>query len=54
MVFPRDWGVGGAKWVRRRLRMCIWKQWKTGRTRAANLMKLGIAEHEAFNHYPDP
>jgi RNA-directed DNA polymerase len=38
------------KWVRRRLRMCIWKQWKTGRTRAANLMKLGIAEHEAFTH----
>ena len=38
------------KWVRRRIRMCIWKQWKTGRTRAVNLMKLGIAEHEAFTH----
>lgn len=38
------------KWVRRRLRMCIWKQWKTGRTRVAALMKLGIAEHEAFTH----
>ena len=38
------------KWVRRRIRMCIWKQWKTGRTRAANLLKLGIAEHEAFTH----
>jgi RNA-directed DNA polymerase len=23
------------KWVRRRIRMCIWKQWKTGRTRVA-------------------
>jgi hypothetical protein len=38
------------KWVRRRIRMCIWKQWKTGRTRAAALMKLGVAEHEAFTH----
>jgi RNA-directed DNA polymerase len=38
------------KWARRRIRMCIWKQWKTGRTRVAALMKLGIAEHEAFTH----
>jgi hypothetical protein len=36
------------KWVRRRIRMCIWKQWKTGRTRAAALLKLGVPEHEAY------
>ena len=38
------------KWVRRRIRMCIWKQWKNGRTRVAALMKLGIGEHEAWTH----
>jgi RNA-directed DNA polymerase len=38
------------QWARRRIRMCIWVNWKNGRTRAANLMKLGIAEHEAFTH----
>ena len=38
------------KWVRRRIRMCIWESWKNGRTRAAALMKLGVPEHEAFTH----
>jgi RNA-directed DNA polymerase len=38
------------QWVRRRIRMCIWVSWKNGRTRAANLMKLGVAEHEAYTH----
>jgi hypothetical protein len=38
------------KWVRRRIRMCIWVNWKNGRTRAANLMKLGVPEHEAYSH----
>lgn len=27
-------------WVRRRIRMCIWKSWKRVRTRYSNLMKL--------------
>ena len=27
-------------WLRRRIRMCIWKSWKRVRTRYANLMKL--------------
>ena len=26
------------------------EEWKNGRTRAANLMKLGVAEHEAYTH----
>ncbi len=38
------------KWVRRRIRMCIWESWKNRRTRAAALMKLGVPEHEAFTH----
>ena len=28
--------------IRYRLRMCIWKQWKTPRNRAKNLIKLGV------------
>lgn len=31
-------------WLRRRYRCYIWKQWKKPRTRAENLMKLGIPE----------
>ena len=38
------------KWVRRRLRMCIWKSWRSGRTRVAALRKLGVREHEAWTH----
>ena len=30
------------KHIRYRLRMCIWKQWKTPQNRIKNLMKLGI------------
>jgi RNA-directed DNA polymerase len=28
-------------WLRRRVRMCYWKQWKRFRTRVRNLLKLG-------------
>lgn len=34
-------------WLRRRLRMVIWKQWKRVRTRIRNLKKLGIEEERA-------
>ena len=34
-------------WLRRRLRMYIWKQWKKPRTRVQNLMKLGLPEWRA-------
>ena len=30
------------KWLRRRLRSVLWKQWKRGRTRFAELRKRGI------------
>ena len=30
------------KHIRYRLRMCIWKQWKTPQNRAKNLIKLGV------------
>jgi group II intron reverse transcriptase/maturase len=35
------------KWVRRRLRLIIWRQWKRTWTRFRNLMKRGIAEERA-------
>jgi len=30
-------------WIRRRLRMCHWKQWKNARTRVKNLKRLGVS-----------
>lgn len=36
------------KWVRRRLRACIWKTWQRVRTRYANLEKLGIPNGKAW------
>lgn len=35
-------------WLRRRLRMIIWKQWKRVRTRLRNLIKLGIPKANAY------
>jgi RNA-directed DNA polymerase len=32
------------KWVRRRLRAIVWKQWKYGRHRFAELRRLGIGK----------
>ncbi len=30
------------QWIRRRLRMCYWKQWRKVRTKVRNLIKLGV------------
>ena len=38
------------KWLRRRIRMCYWKQWKKIKTRHDNLMKLGIEKHKAWEY----
>ena len=58
-VFIRGWlgyfGIASMKttmqewdgWLRRRIRMYIWKQWKKPRTRVQNLMKLGVPEWQA-------
>ena len=35
-------------WYRRRLRMVIWKQWKRIKTKVANLIKLDINRHKAY------
>jgi group II intron reverse transcriptase/maturase len=35
-------------WLRRRLRMCIWKSWKKIKTRFKNLIRCGIDKHQAW------
>ena len=37
-------------WLRRRIRMCIWKSWKNPRTRIANLIKCGVPKWQAQKH----
>jgi RNA-directed DNA polymerase len=36
------------KWVRSRLRLCYWSQWKRTRTRIAKLEKLGVPFSQAY------
>jgi len=36
------------QWIRRRLRMYIWKQWKKNTARFKNLMKLGVNRRKAW------
>lgn len=38
------------KWIRRRIRMYYWKQWKKCKTKRENLIKLGISEEVAKEH----
>ena len=38
------------EWTRRRLRMCIWKQWKKTSTKLQNLMKLGASRQKAWEY----
>lgn len=37
-------------WVRRRLRACIWKQWKKIGTRHKNLTRLGVPNRKAWEY----
>ena len=37
-------------WIRRRLRMCYWKQWRYARTKVAKLRKLGVNLDMAIKH----
>ena len=61
-VFVRGWlnyyGIAEMKtdmerwneWLRRRIRMYIWKQWKLPRTRVENLKKLGMPDWQAYRN----
>lgn len=35
-------------WIRRRLRMCYWKQWRRPRRRIGQLIKLGVSTRDAI------
>ena len=35
------------EWLRRRIRMCIWKSWKNPKTRISNLIRCGIPKRKA-------
>jgi RNA-directed DNA polymerase len=37
-------------WIRRRLRMCYWKQWRYARTKVAKLRELGVNLDLAIKH----
>lgn len=37
-----------SEWLRRRLRMYIWKQWKKPKTKVQNLRRLGIPQWQAY------
>ena len=61
-VYIRGWlgyfGIASMKttmgrwdeWLRRRIRMYIWKQWKNPRTRVKNLIKLGMPQWQAYRN----
>jgi len=36
------------EWIRRRMRMCYWKQWCYARTKVRNLLKLGTFKRHAI------
>lgn len=36
------------QWLRRRIRMCIWKSWKRIKTRIRNLISCGIDKRKAY------
>lgn len=38
------------EWYRRRIRMVVWKQWKQIRTRAKNLVRLGISSPKSWEY----
>jgi RNA-directed DNA polymerase len=38
------------EWIRRRVRMCYWKQWRWARTKIRNMLNLGVALKAAIQH----
>ncbi|MEH7125206.1 group II intron reverse transcriptase/maturase [Bacillus sp. JJ1773] len=35
-------------WIRRRLRMCLWKDWKKPKTKIRNFIRLGVPDWKAY------
>ncbi len=38
------------QWLRRRIRMCYWKQWRRPRKRRRELLRLGVPRRQAIRH----
>jgi RNA-directed DNA polymerase len=38
------------QWLRRRIRMCYWKQWRRPKRRRAMLIRLGVPRRQAIRH----
>jgi RNA-directed DNA polymerase len=38
------------EWIRRRVRMCYWKQWRWARAKIRNMLNLGVALRAAIQH----
>ena len=38
------------KWIRRRVRACIWKSWRLPRTKVSRLKQLGVKHEETLTH----
>lgn len=38
------------QWIRRRIRMCYWKQWRRPRRRREMLIRLGVPRRQAIRH----
>ena len=38
------------QWLRRRIRMCYWKQWRRPRKRRRELVRLGVRRRQAIRH----
>ena len=36
------------EWLRRRIRMCIWKSWKKVKTKVTNLIRCGIPKYQSY------
>jgi RNA-directed DNA polymerase len=36
------------EWLRRRVRMCYWKQWRLCRTKVRHLLVLGVSKRQAI------
>ena len=36
------------EWLRRRIRMCIWKAWKRVKTKVANLIRCCISKYKVY------
>ncbi len=44
-----QWTVDLDQWIRRRVRMCYWEQWRKPRTKVRNLLKLGVPKKLAIS-----